>query len=218
MANKKQNYNHVKLYRKKLPARTVERLSKYRRLLERYSLQSENYIYSHDLGRLLNLTSVQVRRDLMLIGISGNHRKGYNIKELIEQINKIIDTEHGHNITIVGMGNLGRAVTKFIQYNQSKMNIVAGFDLDPKKTGKKIAGVNCYQIGTITKKIRELEIDVAILTVSPDAAVDVTRILVGAGIKGILNFTSVHLDVPSDIYLKNYDIITSLDEIGFFIK
>ena len=204
--------------RKKLPPRTVERLSKYRRLLNKYSSNDEHYIYSHDLARLLNLTSVQVRRDLMLIGISGNHRRGYNVKELIELIGSIIDTENGQNLAIVGMGNLGRAVTTFIRKNETNMNIVAGFDIDSDKTSKSVAGVESFHIESIAKKIVELKIDIAVLTVPPDAATDITSILVESGIKGILNFTSVHLDVPKQVYLKNYDIITSLEEIGFFIK
>jgi len=91
-----------------LPPRTVERLSKYRRLLEKLQESEESYIFSHQLARMLNLTPVQVRRDLMLIGFSGNHRKGYNISELLALIGKTIDREEGHNIAIVGMGNLGR--------------------------------------------------------------------------------------------------------------
>ena len=208
----------MKQKQKKLPARTVERLSKYRRLLSKYSSNAENYIFSHDLARLLNLTPVQVRRDLMLVGLSGNHRKGYNVSELIAHIGEVIDTETGHNIAIVGMGNLGRAVTSFIRKNETKMNIVAGFDVDVDKTNREISGVHCYHIGHIESKIKELQIDIAVLTISPDASVEITDILVGAGIKGILNFTSVHLDVPQGVYLKNYDIITSLEEIGFFIK
>lgn len=204
--------------RKKLPPRTVERLSKYRRLLNRYSSNDEHFIFSHDLARLLNLTSVQVRRDLMLVGISGNHRKGYNVKELIDLISKIIDTEHGQNIAIIGMGNLGRAVTTFLRKNETKMNIVAAFDIDPEKTDKLVSGVECFQIALIAEKIKTLSIDIVVLTVPPDEAIELTKILIDSGIKGILNFTSIHLDVPSTIYLKNYDIITSLEEIGFFIK
>jgi redox-sensing transcriptional repressor len=203
---------------KKIPPRTVERLSKYRRLLNKYSSNDEHFIFSHDLARLLNLTSVQVRRDLMLIGISGNHRRGYNVKELIEQVSEIIDTKSGQNIAIVGMGNLGRAVTTFVRKNETNMNIVAGFDIEPAKTNNTIAGVTCYHIASIASKLKELKIDIAILTVSPDAASEITKVLVESGVKGILNFTSVHLDVPESIYLKNYDIITSLEEIGFFIK
>ena len=108
-----------------LPPRTVERLSKYRRLLEKFRKSDQIYIFSHQLAHMLNLTSVQVRRDLMLTGLSGNHRKGYNINELLKLIAQTIDHEKGHNIAIVGMGNLGRAVTRFILKNSIRMNIVA---------------------------------------------------------------------------------------------
>ena len=202
----------------KLPPRTVERLSKYRRLLDKYRGVEEAHIYSHNLARLLNLTPEQVRRDLMLVGLTGNHRKGYNISALIDLIGKTIDRETGYNIAIVGFGNLGRAVTAFIRKSETKMNIVAAFDIDTHKINSEVAGVHCYPISDIPEKINYLAIRIAVLTVPPDAAIDITNLLIRSGIKGILNFTSVHLDIPKNIYLKNYDIITSLEEIGFFIK
>jgi redox-sensing transcriptional repressor len=201
-----------------LPARTVERLSKYRRLLAKKRKEENTYIFSHHLARLLNLTPVQVRRDLMLIGLSGNHRKGYNIEELIMLIGKTIDSEEGHNLAIFGMGNLGRAVTRFIRKNETRMNIVAGFDIDSSKINLETEGVPCYHISQVRQQIREKGIDIAVLTSSPEAAQEISDILVESGVKGILNFTSEHLDVPPAIYLKNYDIMTSLEEIGFFIK
>lgn len=201
-----------------IPPRTIERLSKYRRLLEKYQKSAGSYIFSHHLARLLNLTPVQVRRDLMLIGLSGNHRKGYNITELVKLISKTIDSEHGHNIAIVGMGNLGRAVTRFISKNKTRMNIVAGFDIDEEKLNKTVDGVPCYHISHIREYIQKLGADIAILTTSPESAQTIANIVVESGVRGILNFTSVHLDVPDKIYVKDYDIITSLEEIGFFIK
>ena len=201
-----------------LPARTVERLSKYRRMLSKYHSIDGAHIFSHDLARLLNLTPVQVRRDLMLLGLSGNHRKGYNIKELVTLIGKVIDNKQGQNIAVVGMGNLGSAITTFIHKAETKLHIVATFDIDPKKIHTGESGVPCFSIGEISKRVKEYSISMAVLTVPPAVAVEVTNILVQAGIKGILNFTSVHLDVPKYLYLKDYDIITSLEEIGFFIK
>ncbi|MGD2035649.1 MAG: redox-sensing transcriptional repressor Rex [Bacteroidales bacterium] len=201
-----------------LSPRTIERLSKYRRLLEKYRQSDGAYIFSHHLARLLDLTSVQVRRDLMLIGLSGNHRKGYNIRELITLIGRTIDAEQGHNIAIIGMGNLGRAVTRFIRKNHTKMNIVAGFDIDPVKVNEVVDDVPCYHISTLRSYIKTLSVDIGILTASSDAAQNLADLIVDCGVKGLLNFTSVHLDVPPDVYLKDYDIMTSLEEIGFFIK
>ncbi len=183
-----------------------------------YMHVKEAHIFSHNLARLLNITPEQVRRDLMLIGLTGNHRKGYNIQALVELIGKTIDSHEPQNIAIIGIGNLGRAVTAFIRKSNSRLRIVASFDIDPLKIGHEIAGVHCYSVSDIGKMIKKLDICIAILTVPPDAAKNIAGILKGSGIKGILNFTSVHLDLPEHIYLKDYDIITSLEEIGFFIK
>ena len=201
----------------KLPATTVARLSKYRRMLGSFNYENR-YIFSHNLANLLNLTPEQVRRDLMLIGLTGNHRKGYNIKELVDLIGKTIDSEMGHNVAIVGMGNLGVAITAFIRRAKTNLNIVAAFDIDSEKIGEKVADVTCYHVNDITDIIKSLNISIAVLTVPPGEAIDVATLLINAGIKGILNFTSVHIDVPSHVYLKDSNIITSLEEIGFFIK
>ncbi|MBN1413939.1 MAG: redox-sensing transcriptional repressor Rex [Bacteroidales bacterium] len=203
---------------KKLPPRSVERLSKYRRLLGAIHPGNGEYIFSHDLAQLLNLTPEQVRRDLMLIGLTGSRRKGYSIKALIELIGKTIDKREGYNVAIVGVGNLGKAITAFIRKTHTRLNIVAAFDVDSSKINKETAGVFCYDISQIPTVVRKLKISIVILTVPSHVVKEITGTLVSSGIKGILNFTSVHLDVPSDVYLKDYDIITSLEEIGFFIK
>lgn len=201
----------------KLPPRTVERLSKYRRLLDKYKDLDEAHIHSHKLAALLNLTPEQVRRDLMLIGLTGNHRKGYNISALIDLIGDTIDREESQKVALAGIGNLGKAVIGFIRKSNTRMNVVAAFDIDKNKVNTRLAGVPCYEISQAGKIIHDEQISIAILTVPPEAAAETASLLLDSGIKGILNFTSVHLDVPPHIYLKDYDIITSLEEIGFFI-
>jgi redox-sensing transcriptional repressor len=203
---------------KKLPPRSVERLSKYRRLLNNLNDCDGKFIFSHDLARLLNLTPVQVRRDLMLIGLTGSRRKGYSVRALIDLIGETIDREEGSNVAIVGAGNLGRAITAFLRKSKSRLKIAAAFDVDPGKINREIAGVPCFDKHRIPEIVNKMNISIAILTVPPEVAGDMAAQVIRCGIKGILNFTSVHLDVPADVYLKDYDIITSLEEIGFFIK
>jgi redox-sensing transcriptional repressor len=177
----------------------------------------EAHIHSHKLAAMLNITPEQVRRDLMLIGLNGNHRKGYNIQALIGLIGNTIDRREGHKVAIVGIGNLGSAVLGFIRKANTKMNVIAAFDVDINKINKKFADVPCYDLNQAEIIIRDEQIKIAILTVPPEVAVVTTNLLLQSGIRGILNFSSVHLDVPPGIYLKDYDIITSLEEIGFFI-
>jgi len=202
----------------KLPGKTVERLSEYRRTLLECLNEKRNFIFSHDLAARLHITAVQVRRDLMLIGYSSVLRKGYDVRELIDTISKIIDSEESMNVAVIGIGNLGRAVAGYFKGKRSKLNLVASFDNDLQKINKVISGVKCYPYNDIEHLMKELDIRIAILTVPPDFAREITEELVRYGIKGILNFTTIPLNVPSGIYLEEYDMITSIEKVAYFVK
>jgi redox-sensing transcriptional repressor len=201
-----------------LPGKTVERLSEYRRTLLTCLSENRNFIFSHDLAARLHITAVQVRRDLMLIGYSSMQRKGYDVKELIDTISRIIDSEERMNVAIIGIGNLGRALAGYFKGKRSKLNLVASFDNDPQKISKVISGVKCYSYNDLEKIIAELKIQIAILTVPADFAREIAEETVRFGIKGILNFTTVPLNVPSGIYLEEYDMITSIEKVAYFVK
>lgn len=203
---------------KRLPEKTVERLSEYRRTLLSLLTKGKTHIYSHELANLHNITAVQVRRDIMLIGYSSVMRKGYDVKELITIISEIVDTEEGQNVAVVGVGNLGRAITAYFTGKRPKLNIVATFDVDPNKVNKVISGVYCYHMNELENIIRKENISVGIITVPVEQANEVAEKLVLSGIKGILNFTSVLLNVPSNVYLEEYDMITSLEKVSYFVK
>ena len=201
-----------------LPGKTVERLSEYRRTLLACLNEKRNFIFSHDLAARLHITAVQVRRDLMLIGYSSVHRKGYDVKELIDTISRIIDSDEGMNVAIIGIGNLGRALAGYFKGKRSKLNLVASFDNDPQKINKVISGVKCYPYDDLEKIIGELKIQIAILTVPADFAKEIAEESVRFGIKGILNFTTVPLNVPSGVFLEEYDMITSIEKVAYFVK
>jgi len=202
----------------KLPGKTVERLSEYRRTLLGCLKENKHYIYSHELASMLHITAVQVRRDLMLIGYSSVLKKGYDIRELIDIIGVIIDSEDGLNVAIVGMGNLGRAVTGYLKGKRSKLNIIASFDTDKDKINKVISGTKCYDVANMSEVVKDLNISIAILTVPPDSAVEVAEMVVRHGIKGILNFTTIPLNVPPGVHLEAYDMITSIEKVAYFVK
>lgn len=202
----------------KLPGKTVERLSEYRRTLLECLNEKKHFIYSHDLAARLHITAVQVRRDLMLIGYSSVQRKGYDVKELIEKIGSVIDSPESLNVAIIGIGNLGRAVAGYFKGKRSKLNLVASFDTDLQKINKVISGVKCYPHNEMEQVIKELDIRIAIITVPPDYAREIAEEAVRFGIKGILNFTTVPLNVPSWVFLEEYDMITSIEKVAFFVK
>ena len=203
---------------KTLPGKTVERLSQYRRALAGTLAANRNYIFSHELAAMLHITAVQVRRDLMLIGYGSVMRKGYDVRELINTIGSIIDAPNGLNVAIIGMGNLGRAITGYFRGKRTNMNVVAAFDVDPQKVDKVVAGVRCYNISQMKKLRDDLDIMVAVLTVPADQAVTTAAMLVSNGIRGIMNFTTVPLNVPDAVYLEEFDMITSIEKVAYFVK
>jgi len=201
-----------------LPGKTVERLSQYRRNLLIALAQGKQHIFSHEIANLLHITPVQVRRDIMLIGYTGTLRKGYDIKELIELIGRIIDTETGQKACVVGVGNLGKAIISYFNGKRSKLSIVAGFDNNPDKVDKIYAGVKCYASQMMEQVIKDEGISIAIITVPADKTIETAEKLILAGIKGILNFTPRPLNVAPHVYLEEYDMITSLEKVAYHTK
>jgi len=202
----------------KLPGKTVERLSEYRRTLLECLNERRNFIFSHELAARIHITAVQVRRDLMLIGYSSVLRKGYDVRKLIHTIGRIIDSDESMNVAIIGIGNLGRAVAGYFKGKRSKLNLVASFDNDLNKVNKIISGVKCYPYNEIERLIKNLDIRIAILTVPANFAKEIADETVHFGIKGILNFTTISLNVPSEVYLEEYDMITSIEKVAYFVK
>lgn len=201
-----------------LPKKTVERLSEYRRTLLQCQEQGQTHIYSHELAQLHNITAVQVRRDIMFMGFSSYQRKGYDIREMISAIGRILDSEDALNVAVVGIGNLGMAISHYFTGKRSKLNFKAAFDNDSAKIGQEVWGVQCYAMERLPELVASLQLSIAIITVPPEYAQEVATALVKADIKGILNFTSVQLKVPENVHLENYDIITSLEKVAYYVN
>ncbi len=199
---------------KDLPPNTVERLSLYRRKLLNYPEQKE-YIHSHQLAHLLRINPAHIRRDLMLINFSGDVHKGYNIKGLITSIGEVIDSSVKRKIAFIGIGDLGRAVAEYFNNDEAKLEIAATFRLS-KEPEIQFSDVHCYNISKMKDIIKKNKIDLCVLAVPREFAIEISKKVVDSGIKGILNFTSVHLNVPKDIYIEEYDMISKLEKLAYF--
>ncbi len=206
------------MFIKNLPHKTVERVSQYRRALLLILSKEKTHVFSHEIAQMLHLTPVQVRRDLMLIGYSGNLRRGYDIKELIDLIGKLIDTDKGQRVCVIGLGNLGKAMISYFKGKRSKLMIIAAFDTNPDKIDRIYDGVPCYHSSRLAEIVKKEDISIGIITVPADQAPAVAETLVVSGIKGILNYSPKPLNVSPYVYLEEYDMITSLEKVAFFAK
>lgn len=201
-----------------IPEKTIERLSEYRRSLLSCHKQGITHIFSHVLAGMHGITAVQVRRDLMLIGFSSDTKKGYDVKVLIEFINGILDSEDVMNVAIIGMGRLGQAITSYFNGKRRKLRIVAAFDIDPQKVGRIIDDIPCYHMDEFESVVEQMEISIVIISSPSRVAPSLVVPIINAGIKGVLNFTSVPLNFPQGIVAENYDITTILEKVAYFVK
>jgi redox-sensing transcriptional repressor len=200
-----------------LSKKTVNRLSRYRKFLTGYQYLDRPHIFSHDLARMLGINPVHVRRDLMLIGFPGSHRKGYDVNNLIELIDQTLDHGETKRVALVGLGKLGSALLQYLNENDNNLVISAAFDLDPGKVNRSFEGIPCFDITQLEREVTARDIKIAVLTTASEDVQNIANILVSTGIEGILNFTPEHLCLSPEIYVMEYDVIMALDEIGYFI-
>ncbi len=197
-----------------LPANTVERLSLYRRILLSLPIDDKPFIHSHRLAHLMKINPAHVRRDLMLINFSGNIHKGYDIRQLIKSIGEAIDCTHIQKVAFIGIGDLGRAVAEYFNHTQTRLQVAATFRLEGEAPNFK--DVRCYHISKMKDVLIKEKIELCVLAVPFDLADEISKEVVDAGIRGILNFTSANLKVPSNIYVEQYDMISKLEKLAYF--
>lgn len=201
-----------------IPDKTIGRLSIYRRILNRLLSEDVKNVFSHQLAVMAGVTPAQVRRDIMSIGYSGNPNRGYGVNDLIESIGLSLDDPLGQQVALVGVGNLGRAILTYFSGRRPRLVIVAAFDNDPKKFDRVIQGCRCYNIERLDEVVHELKITIGAITVPSGEAQKVANALVRAGVKGILNFAPVRIQVPLNMYVEDIDMTMALEKVAYFAR
>ncbi len=202
------------------PEKLIERLIIYKHFLEQFGNNDINkiYIFSHELALITGFTPSQIRKDIMTIGYSGNQKNGYNVANLVEFINTFLNPSKNMNTILIGVGNLGKAILHYFASIKSKFTITACFDIDKNLINSFIYYTKCHAIDELGRIIIENNVKTAILTLPPENAQDTADLLINYGIKGIINFTTIRIKVPDNIYVENIDFLASMEKIAFFVK
>jgi redox-sensing transcriptional repressor len=204
--------------RSRIPRPTVKRLSLYLRELEALAGRDQQTISSKQLGDALGLTDAQVRKDLAYFGQFGHPGIGYRVADLVSQLRKILGTDRQWNAAVIGAGNIGRAVMAYRRFRRKGFDIVAVFDSDPAVIGQVIAGHHVRPMGDLPGLVRQRDIKIGILAVPAEAAQAVADQLIRAGIKGILNFAPVRLDVHDQVSVTSVDFSVALEQLAFQVS
>lgn len=181
----------------------IKRLPRYYRYLGELIDEGVEHISSSNLAHLMGVTASQIRQDLNNFGGFGQQGYGYNVKNLYEEIAKILHIDRVHKIVVVGAGNLGHALAGYHNFENRGFNIVAFFDRDPEKIGTEIAGKPVYPMEDLPEYINKNEIEIVALTLPKEGARVVADQIKETYVKGILNFAHTDLKVPKRITVEN---------------
>lgn len=195
---------------------SLKRIFLYRACLVRLKMMGVEKVFSYTLAHETGVTSDQVRKDFSEFGIKGNKRGGYGIDDLLEKMESIFHRNKDHNIVLVGMGNLGLALSKYSKFVQRNMNIVATFDIDPFKQ-KLRSDIPVYSMSRLKEIIDRFRVKVAILAVPEISAQEVCNELIREGITGIVNFAPVLLKVPPDVVVNNVNLSDELESVIYCV-
>lgn len=185
---------------------SVRRLPSYLHIIRNAQRNSQFYISGTVIAQELNLEPIQVRKDLAITGIIGKPKKGYPVDTLIAAVERYLGWDEMHDAIVVGAGNLGSALMGYPEFRIHGLHIVAAFDTDPEKIGKKVHGVTVLNLADLESTIRDSKVDYAILTVPSPQAQETTDTLVRSGIRAIWNFTNAKLKVPDEVVVHREDL------------
>lgn len=201
-----------------IPNPAVRRLSLYLRQLEAFKRKDRRTISSKQLGESLGLTDAQVRKDLAYFGQFGHPGIGYRVDDLITEVRRILGTDKTWNVLLVGAGNLGRALLAYKGFSSKGFRLVAVFDTDPGKIGRKHGMLVIQPTSDLAATIQKHGIRLGIIAVPADVAQDVADQLIEAGIRGLLNFAPVSINVPPQIALNSVDLAVQLEQLSFQVS
>jgi redox-sensing transcriptional repressor len=200
-----------------IPKVVIERLPRYYRYFDWLEDKVEK-ISSKKLGEFMGASASQVRLDLSYFGDFGQQGYGYNIKKLKRELAGILSINSETAFIIVGAGNIGRALSTHKPFIDAGFSLKAIFDVNPGLAGKKIGDVEIHHADEMMSFVRENRIDIAILAIPKESAPEVSQSLKEAGIRGILNFAPLDLEMSNDLVIENIHIIDKMLALSFMLK
>lgn len=203
---------------KEISQAVIGRLPRYLRYLGELRDEGVERVSSQELSELMKVTASQIRQDFNNFGGFGQQGYGYNVEYLYKEIGKILGLDRTHNFIIVGAGNLGRALGNYMNFERRGFLFKGMFDNNPELIGKDVRGIKVMPMEQLESFVRENDIDIAVLAIPKNSAVEAADRLVKNGIRAIWNFAHVDLNLPEGIQVENVHLSDSLMKLSYNIN
>lgn len=201
----------------KIPDIIIGRLPVYLRALQQMADNGAKTTSSQELGDRVGISAAQIRKDISQFGEFGKQGTGYSIPFLIDKLREILKVNRIWDVVIVGAGDMGHALANYQGFTNRGFQVVAIFDNDKEKVGKKVGRFTIEDAETMTERIKSLGVKIAMLTVPASAAQEVADKLVQAGVKAILNYAPITLNVPRSVKVQYIDPSTHLQRMTYYL-
>ena len=201
----------------KIPDIIIGRLPIYMRALQRMSENGIQTTSSQELGEHVGISAAQIRKDISQFGEFGKQGTGYHIPFLLDKLRSILKVDRVWDVALVGAGDMGHALARYQGFLDRGFQIVMVFDNDPQKVGEKVGDFIVQDMASLAETIRKANVKMAMLTVPAVAAQDVADQLVKAGVKAILNYAPINLNVPPDVKVQHIDPATHLQRMTYYL-
>ena len=203
---------------KEISQAVIGRLPRYFRYLGEQKDDGIERISSQELSAIMKVTASQIRQDFNNFGGFGQQGYGYKVVYLYEEIGKILGLHKTHNLIIIGAGNLGQALANHMNFERRGFLFRGIFDNNPALFGKKIRDLEVQPMEELETFVKENEIDIAVLTIPKDNALEVAERLARQDIKGIWNFAHIDLNLSKEIQVENVHLSDSLMKLTYNIN
>lgn len=201
-----------------IPSQTIKRLPLYLRYLYELSDSGRTTVSSKEIAENLQIKCAMVRKDLSYFGDFGRKGIGYNIKLLIDELKSILHLDKVWKVTIAGVGKIGQALMLYDGLKKEGFKIVAAFDNDRSKIGRKIGDVVVNDIKDLSRIVKERKVEIGIISVPAISAQKVADLLVKSGIKALLNFAPCHFVLSKKVKISYVDITAKLARLVYYMK
>lgn len=202
---------------RKIPDIIIGRLPVYLRALQHMADMGLKTTSSQELGERVGISAAQIRKDISQFGEFGKQGTGYSIEYLIDKLREILKVDRFWDMVVVGAGDMGHALANYQGFTERGFNVVAIFDNDKAKVGQSISKFQVEDTEVMIERIQALGVKIAMLTVPASAAQAVTDQLVEAGIRAILNYAPISLNVPGNVKVQHIDPSTHLQRMTYYL-
>lgn len=197
---------------------TIARLSVYLRCVDRLLELGIETVSSQELAHRFNLNSAQIRKDLAYFGEFGVRGVGYNVRELRQYVIEILGLDRERRLVIVGAGNLGTALCHYSGFSGGSFLVVGVLDSDPSRIGDPTpAGLLVEDAARMDEIVAQRHAEIGVITTPAASAQQVCDLMVGAGLRTILNFATVRVRAPEHVMVRTVDLKIHLEELSFFL-